>query len=174
MHGRSRMLSVDVLHFIPVVLLAHFITAVVILVSIFCTHCKTANHDTKACRKHHNSTPSPTNSHIPARYRPTATPPPLMGAATAVPQTQQTSPTNNRPLLQNLFDTHQPRTSTTIHTLFNGASPAPSANLMETLTQIIAQVANNSKKDNVSKQMMKNIKIFNGTNKAECILGSAK
>ena len=37
------------------------------------------------------------------------------------------------------------------------------------LTQIIAQVTNNSKKDDVSKQMMKNIKIFDGTNKAECI-----
>ena len=41
--------------------------------------------------------------------------------------------------------------------------------MTETLTQIIAQVANNNKKDNVSKQMMKNIKIFDGTNKAECI-----
>ena len=37
---------------------------------VFCTHCKTANHDTKACRKHHNSTPSPTNSHIPAGLPP--------------------------------------------------------------------------------------------------------
>ena len=92
-----------------------------------------------------------------------------MGAATAVPQTQQTGATNNGPLFQNLFDTHQPRTSTTIHTPFNGASPAPSANMTEALTQIIAQVANNSKKDDVSKQIMKNIKIFDGTNKAECI-----
>ena len=57
-------------------------------------------------------------------------------------------------------------------TLFNGTSPAPSANMTEALTQIIAQVtqvANNNKKDDVSKQMMKNIKIFDGTNKAECI-----
>ena len=35
--------------------------------------------------------------------------------------------------------------------------------------QILAQVANNTKKDDVSKQMMKNIKIFDSTNKAECI-----
>ena len=41
--------------------------------------------------------------------------------------------------------------------------------MTEALTQIIAQVANNSKKDDISKQMMKNIKIFDGTNKAECI-----
>ena len=54
-----------------------------------------------------------------------------------------------------------------IHTPFNGASPAPSANMMEGLTQIITQVTNNNKKDQVSKQMMKNIKIFDGSNKAE-------
>ena len=136
---------------------------------VFCTHCRTAKHDTKACRKHHNSTPSPTNSHTPTGYHPTATPPPLLGTAAARPQTQQTGTTTNRPLFQNLFDTHQPRTSTTIHTHFNGTSPAPSANMTEALTQIITQVANNSKKDNISKQMMKNIKIFHGTNKAECI-----
>ena len=136
---------------------------------VFCTHCRTANHDTKACRKHHNSTPSPTNSHIPAGYHATVTPPPLMGAATAVLQTQQTGATNNGPLFQNLFDTHQPRTSTIIHTPFNGTSPASSANMTEALTQIIAQFTKNSKKDDVSKLMMKNIKIFDGTNKAECI-----
>ena len=136
---------------------------------VFCTYCRTANHDTKACRKHHNSTPSPTNSHIPAGYHPTATPPPLMGTAAAVQQTQQTGATNNGPLFQNLFNVHPPRTSTTIHTPFNSASPAPSANMTEAIMQIIAQVTNNKKKDDVSKQMMKNIKIFNGTNKAECI-----
>ena len=44
--------------------------------------------------------------------------------------------------------------------------------MTEALTQILAQVTqvtNNNKKDEVSKQMMKNIKIFNGSNKAECI-----
>ena len=48
---------------------------------VFCTHCRTPNHDTKACRKHHNSTPSPTNSHTLMGYHPTATPPPLLGTA---------------------------------------------------------------------------------------------
>ena len=136
---------------------------------VFCRHCRTANHDTQACRKHHNSITSPTNSHIPTGYHPTAMPPPLLGTAAAGPQTQQTGTTNNRPLFQKLFDTHQPRTSTAMHTLFNSTSPAPSANMTEALTQIISQVTNNSKKDDISKQMMKNIKIFNGTNKAECI-----
>ena len=139
---------------------------------VFCAHCRTTNHDTKACRKYHSNAQSPTNSHSPAGYHPTATPPPLMGAATAIQQTQQTGAANNGPLFQNLFDNNQPRISTTIHTPFNGTSPAPSANMTEALTQTMAQVtqvANKNKKDEVSKQMMKNIKIFDGTNKAECI-----
>ena len=41
--------------------------------------------------------------------------------------------------------------------------------MTEAITQILTQVANNNKKDYVSKQMMKNIKIFDCTNKAECI-----
>ena len=55
---------------------------------------------------------------------------------------------------------------------FNSASPAPSANMTEALTHIMAQVTqvtNSNKKDDVSKQMIKNIKMFDGTNKAECI-----
>ena len=46
--------------------------------TVFCTHCRSSNHDIKACRKHHNNTPSPTNSHVPTGYHPTATPPPLL------------------------------------------------------------------------------------------------
>ena len=87
-----------------------------------------------------------------------------MGAtAAAGQQTQQTGAASNGPLFQNLFDVQPPRTSTTIHTPFNGASPAPSANMTEAIMQILAQVANNKKKDDLSKQMMKNIKIFDGT-----------
>ena len=41
--------------------------------------------------------------------------------------------TNNRPLFENLFENVQPRTSTVIHTPFNGTSPAPSDNMTETL-----------------------------------------
>ena len=33
----------------------------------------------------------------------------------------------------------------------------------------MTQVAKNNKRDEASKQMMKNIKIFDGSNKAECI-----
>ena len=89
-----------------------------------------------------------------------------MGAAAAVQQTPQTGATNNGPLFLNLFDINPPRISTTIHTPFNST---PSANMTEALMQILAQVHKNNKTDNVSKRMMKNIKIFNGTNKAECI-----
>ena len=136
---------------------------------VFCTHCRTQNHNTKACRKHHSNAPSPTNSHSPAGYHPTATPPPILGTAATIQQTHQTGAPNIGPLFQNLFDNNQPRTSTTIHTPFNGASPAPSANMTEVLTQALTQVANSNKKDEVSKQMMKNIKIFDSSNKAECI-----
>ena len=51
---------------------------------------------------------------------------------------------------------------------YNGASPAPSANMTEAFTQILAHVTNNKNND-VSRRLMKNIKIFDGTNKAECI-----
>ena len=136
---------------------------------VFCTLCRTYNHDTKACRKQHNNIPSPTNSHITAGYHLTATPPPLIGTTPATQQAHQTGTHNNGPLFQNLFENNQPRNSTMIHTPFNSASPAPSANMMEGLTKIITQVTNNNKKDEVSKQMMKNIKIFDGSNKVECI-----
>ena len=127
------------------------------------------NHDRKACRKHHNNAPSPTNSHIPAGYHPTTTPPPLMGTAATTQQTHQAGAHNNGPLFPNLFENNKPRTSTTIHTLFNSTSPASSANMTEALTQIMTQFINSNKKDEVSKQMMKNIKIFDGSNKAEFI-----
>ena len=137
---------------------------------VYCTHCRTHNHNTKACRKHHNNTPSPTNSHILTGYHPTATPPPLLGTATTMgTQPHQTGTNTDRPLFQNYFDNNQPRTGTTTHTPFNSVSLAPSANMTEVLMQIITQVANNNKRDDFSKQMMKNIKIFNGTNKAGCI-----
>ena len=83
--------------------------------------------------------------------------------------TKNTGAINNGPLFHNLFDIQPPRTSMTIHTPFNGASPEQSANMTEAISQILAQVANNRKKDGVSKQMMKNIKICDGTKKVECI-----
>ena len=72
---------------------------------VYCTNCRMTGHDTKVCRKHHHSTPSPTNSHIPMGYHPKATPPPLMGTTGAAgQQTQQTGVANYGPLFQNLFD----------------------------------------------------------------------
>ena len=56
-----------------------------------------------------------------------------------------------------------------MHTPFmNNMSPASSSNVTEAITQLLSQVVG-SKKDNVSKQMMKNIKTFNVTNRTECI-----
>ena len=131
---------------------------------VFCHHCRRYNHDTKACQKQHNNIPSPTHSQIATGYHPTATPPPLMGTTAA---TQPTG-THNNPLF-NLQDNNQPRTSTIMDTPHNGTSPAMSADLVEGITQIMNQVTSHNKRDDASKKMMKNIKIFDGSNKAECI-----
>ena len=131
---------------------------------VFCNHCRSHNHDTKACRKQHNNTPSPTHSHIATGYHPTATPQPLMGTAAA---TQPTETHNN--LLFNLLDNNQPRTSTLMHTPHNGTLPATPADLIEGITQIMNRVTNDNNRDDASKKMLKNIKIFDGSNKAECI-----
>ena len=136
---------------------------------VYCTYCRSANHDTKVCRKQRKNTPSPLNNHIPTGYHPTATPQPLIGTTTGGQPTQQTNTTNNGQFFQNLFENQIPRTNTLPNTQFNGTSPAPSANMTEAFTQILAQVTDNNKQNNVSKQMMKNIKIFDGTNKAEYI-----
>ena len=131
---------------------------------VFCNHCRSYNHDTRACRKQHDNTPSPTHSQIATGYHPTATPPPLMGAAAATQPTEA----HNNPLF-NLLDNNQPRTSTLMPTPQNGTSPATPADLIEGITQIMNRVTNHNKRDDASKKMMKNIKIFDGSNKAECI-----
>ena len=80
----------------------------------------------------------------------------------------QPTRTHNNPLF-NLLDNNQPRTSTIMHTPHNGTSLAMPADLVEGITQIMNQVTSNNKRDDASKKMMKNIKIFDGSNKAECI-----
>ena len=131
---------------------------------VFCNHCRSYNHNTKSCRKQHNNTLSPTHSQIATGYHPTATPPPLMGTTAATQPTE----THNNPLF-NLLDNKQPRTSTLMHTAHNGTSLAMPEDLMEGITQIMNQVTNDNKRDDASKKKMKNIKIFDGSNKAECI-----
>ena len=81
---------------------------------VFCSHCKTYNHDTKSCRKQHNNIPSPAHSQITTGYHPTATPPPLIGTTATTQQTHQTGTHNCNPLFQNLLDNNQPRTSTMV------------------------------------------------------------
>ena len=56
-----------------------------------------------------------------------------------------------------------------MHTPHNGTSPATPADLIEGITQVMNRVTNDNKRDDASKKMMKNIKIFDGSNKAECI-----
>ena len=81
--------------------------------------------------------------------------------------TQPTGTHNNS--LFNLLDNNQPRTSTIMHTPHNGTSPTMPADLVEGITQIMNQVTSNNKSYDASKKMMKNIKIFDDSNKAECI-----
>ena len=125
---------------------------------VFYDSCKTFNHSSRACRKQSDNTPSPTGSQIAMGYHPTATPPPLTN----------NQPPNNQ-FLQNLFENNQLRTSTMIQTPYAGTSPTTPADLMEGLTQIVNQATKSNKRDETAKQMMKNIKIFDGSNKAECI-----
>ena len=125
---------------------------------VFCDFCKTFNHSSQACRKQPDNTPSPTGSQIAMGYHPTATPPPLTN----------NQPPNNQ-LFHNLFENNQPRTSTMIQTPCAGASPTTPADLVEGITQIVNQATKSNKRDETTKQMMKNIKIFDGSNKAECI-----
>ena len=125
---------------------------------VFCDYCKTFNHNSQACRKQPDNTPSQTGSQIATGYHPTATPPPLTN----------NQPPNNQ-FFHNLFENNQPRTSTMIQTPYAGASPTTPADLIEGLTQIMNQATKNNKRDDTAKQMMKNIKIFDGSNKAECI-----
>ena len=56
-----------------------------------------------------------------------------------------------------------------MHTPHNGTSPATPVDLIEGIMQIMNRVTNDNKRDDASKKMLKNIKIFNGSNKAECI-----
>ena len=99
---------------------------------VFCNHCRSYNYDTKACRKQHENTPSPTHSQIATGYHPTVTPPPLIGT---VAPTQPTEPHNN--LLFNLLDNNQPRTSTLMHTPHNSTSLATPAVLLDGIAQIM-------------------------------------
>ena len=131
------------------------------------TTCRLAHHYIKTFRKSCNNTLSPPNNHIPTGYHPTATPTPLIGTTTGGQPTQQTYTTNGH-YLQNLLENQTARNNTAPNPLYNGASPAPSANMTEAFTQILAHVTDN-KNNNVSRRLMKNIIIFDGTNKAECI-----
>ena len=142
---------------------------------VYCAHCRSNNHSEKECRKLTYNTPSPSNSHIPTGHHPTATLPLLIGN-TAHQGSQATTwtigTTNNGLWFQNYQDTNQPRTSTTIQTpAANNMSPASTASVADVMTQlmhVLTHVVDN-KKEETSKQMMKNITTFDGTNKTECI-----
>ena len=60
-----------------------------------------------------------------------------------------------------------------IQTPYMGTSPATPTELVEGITQIMNQVTNNNKRDNTSKQMMKNV-IWMVATKQNASTGSAK
>ena len=107
---------------------------------VFCSHCRSNSHNQRACRKLTNNTPSPSNSHIPTGYHPTATPPSLIGntphqGTQATTQSQTIGTTNNGLWFQNYQDTNQPRTLTAIQTpAVNNISPASAASIIEAIT----------------------------------------
>ena len=119
------------------------------------------------------NTPSPSNSQIPTGYHQTATPPPLIANTShqgtqATTQSQATG-TSNGLWFQNYQDTNQPRTSTAMQTpAANNRSPASTASITEAVTQLLTHIVDN-KKDETSKQIMRNIKTFDETNRTECI-----
>ena len=132
---------------------------------VFCNNCNSRGHCDRTCRKLRNNTPSPINAHIPTGYHPTATPPPLNDQN----PTTTIGTANYRPWFQNQCELNQPKINTTEHTPpTNNMSPAQEANMTEAFTQIMSQFIANNKGDGM-KQMMKNIKTFDGTNKSECI-----
>ena len=108
-------------------------------------------------------------------YHPTTTPPPLIGNTPlqgTQATTQMTGTTNNRLWFHYYQNTNQPRTSTTIQTPaannMSTASTTSVADVMTQLTHILTHIVNNKKED-TSKQMMKNITTFDGTNRTKCI-----
>ena len=85
---------------------------------------------------------------------------------------QMTGATNNGLWFHNYQDTNQPRTSTTIQTQaannMSLASTVSVTDMMTQLTHVLTHMVDN-KREETSKQMMKNITTFDGTNKTECI-----
>ena len=121
---------------------------------VFCNNFNSRGHSDRTCRKLRNNTPSPINTHIPTGYHLTATPPSLNERNPIT----NTGTANNRPWFQNQYELNQT----------NNMSPAQAANMTEAFTQIMSQFVANNKGDGI-KQMMKNIKTFDRTNKSECI-----
>ena len=85
---------------------------------------------------------------------------------------QMTGATNNGLWFHNYQDTNQPRTSTTIQTpAANNVSPASTVSVTDVMTQLTHVLTHmvDNKREETSKQMMKNITTFDGTNKTKCI-----
>ena len=109
---------------------------------MFCTHCRTPNHSTKACRRYNNNNNSAPNSNSEQGYHPTPSP-------TQTDTNGLFAPAKTSTAVQS------PIPNTTVH--------PDTANITTAMTQAVQQgVSKAIGKGDVSKQMLKNLERFDG------------
>ena len=115
---------------------------------VYCTFCRTTNHNNKACKKYNNPNDSPTNSTSSQGYHPTATPP--------------QGDTNG------LFA--PAKTSTAVQSPIPGTPILDAADITTAMTQAVHQgVSKAMGEGDVSKQMLKNLERFDGKDNSKCL-----
>ena len=90
--------------------------------------------------------PKPIKQPHPNGLSPNSDTPPLIGTTTGGQPTQQTYTTTGH-YLQNLLENQTARNNTAPNPQYHGASPAPSANMTEAFTQILAHITDNKNND---------------------------
>ena len=123
--------------------------------NVFCTKSQHNNHNTEACRRYLTpTTQTPPETGIAFHddmYHPVVAPPMI----------------NPQPDPQPHTGFHIPRQQDLITPAYPAMSPAAS-NVTDALTQILTQVMQN-KQESTNKRLIKNIEIFDSTDKSKCI-----
>ena len=116
---------------------------------VYCTHCKTPNHSTKACRRYNSNNNSPPNSNSDQGYHPTPSP-------TQADANGLFAPT---------------KTSTAVQSpIPNTIGHSDTANITAAMTQAVQQgVSKVIGEGDMSKKMLKNIERFDGKDKSKCL-----
>ena len=116
---------------------------------VYCSNCRTSNHSTRACRRYNNTNDSPPNSNSSPEYHLMATPP--QGEMNRLFAARRTS-----------MAVHSPIPGTTIH--------PETANITAAMTQAVQQgVSRAIGKEDMSKQMLKNLERFDGKDRSKCL-----